>query len=131
MHKLCIDLLQVRKLAKLQPPNPPPSENYFYLEERLWYKLQFLFRDSAELLEITEKDKQAHFEKKKRQAEADDSSSDDDSSDDDDGDDGDDDDDDGKKGDSSPSGSAVSNAAAAVLEAGGDVADSIEARLTR
>ena len=132
IHKLCIDLLQVRKLAKLQPPNPPPSENYFYLEERLWYKLQFLFRDSAELLEITEKDKQAHFEKKKRQAEADDSSSDDDSSDDDDGDDGDDDDDDdGKKGDSSPSGSAVSNAAAAVLEAGGDVADSIEARLTR
>ena len=54
----------------------------------------------------------------------------------DDDDDDDDDDDgggggDGKKGDGSPSGSPVSNAAAAVLEAGGDVADSIEARLTR
>ena len=96
IYQLCQDLLTARKFAKLDP-------RYFYLEERLWLKLQFLFRDTGELLNMTlqAKVKRTH-EREEELSESSESSDDDDDNDnnsprDNDGDGG------GKGGGDSPS----------------------------
>ena len=54
IHQLCQDLYTARKFAKLDP-------RYFYLEERMWVQLQFLIRDTTQLLAVV------HLEKKSRE----------------------------------------------------------------